>query len=82
MDKIYCDLCKQEFDGDQYDVHIKSHLSSGPIPAPASRNIALEKLPPEDSNFIPELEHDPITGKKKPTPYRQAPYIPSSDFEG
>jgi len=81
MEKIYCDLCKQEFESDQYDVHIKAHLSilPGPIPAPAER--MTELMPAEDSNFIPEVEYNEY-GKKKPTPYKQRPHIPSSDFEG
>lgn len=80
MEKLYCELCKQEFENSQYDVHIKSHLDTGPIPAPAER-VSIEMLPPEQSDFIPHVEHDEF-GKRKPTPYRQKPYIPTSDFEG
>ncbi len=76
MDKMYCDLCKQDFDSQQYDVHIKSHLSTGPIPAPATHT-----LPLSDNDFIPEIEKDEY-GKRKPTQYKQKPYIPLSDFEG
>lgn len=75
MNTIYCELCKQDFDSQQYDVHIKSHLETGPIPAP------IEHMPASDSNFIPEVEKDEF-GNKKPTSYKQKPYVPLSDYEG
>lgn len=43
--------------------------------------IKVEHLPPEDSEFIPEIEYDE-TGKKKPSQYKQRPYVPTSEFEG
>ncbi len=40
---------------------------------------ATEKMPPEDSNFIPELELDE-NGQPKRKPYKQKPYEPFTDY--
>lgn len=41
-----------------------------------------EQTNPDDSDFIPEIEVDQETGKVKPRPYKQPPYVPGSDYEG
>jgi hypothetical protein len=66
MGQFYCQICKKEFNDDQYDLHVKPHVGL---------------LPVDDSNFIPEVEIDD-SGKIKPRPYQQKPYEPLTDFGG
>lgn len=73
MNRFQCDICKEEIEGDRYDAHLKSHLPNGPI--------AVEKMSPDDSNFIPEIEKDE-NGRKRHTQYQQKPYKPLTEFEG
>lgn len=70
MQNNFCAICEVLYATQaEYETHLRQHQ-------------VVEKLPAEDSNFIPHVEIDPVTLKAKPRPYQQQPWQSATDYGG
>lgn len=66
---LYCTICDEYFDT---IIDLESHMA---------QHSAVEKMPEDDSNFIPEITRDD-NGRVKPRPYHQGKWQPTADEWG
>ena len=64
-----CNICEEDY---RTKAEFEAHMG---------KHVAIEKMPADDSNFIPEIQRDE-NGIVKPRPYRQSSWEPSTDFGG